>query len=1272
MTTCSPAAAADNGANPAKQFQLVEAFRLHANDPDSIIQAIKRYTSSHPNLPVPFGSPLHLAVSLSSKPVIDRLVSEYCCNNHTGYAIDAAPSDWVNLVNSEGETPVHLAARLGRADVIGTLLTIAAVDETKRDHQGRTPEESAKSLKVLQVLQSHRMLFCQEIVTRLTRIAELPDAQAVLKLFAPQTRAYSYLKAGWIDINGPLGPEDEQSLLHIAARIDDMQLVEWCSRNGADPKVKDKRGKTPADVAGREAKARLKHAICQAPILAASLAQATSSGKPLPHAGPPILRGTLAKWTNYASGYKTRYFVLENTSLSYFQSTADYPLSCRGSISMLIAKIVMPDHNDKSRFDVLGKGSVRYALKARSPAEAKKWVWALNESKLYATDRQRQGKGSTDDVSDTTREMQTFEEIDVAFGDVETEGSVAGDHVSISHQSDKSVSNRRSIEAMFPNTDADPIPPPPPPPPRRLSKKELDILSKENSSGNSQKDHPASPLPDLQTLVYLLNVHLDVQRRMVDSLVQAINQKPSDSSSLCTASNTSNTPKREETQDMDLLSIAALCQNSSARVSETVKQVITVCDERDRKWARRWRAEIDSRKRWEEIVKNFVGLDALTEEEMAHAGKDADHLGLVSDTPDRASNHESNSDHDEILSAVPDHDNEEADEDDVFYDAPGGDFLEQMFGFQPLQRSGTIQRKGTTGLMKTNRVTSSRTTLPRVSSPVAISKESLDGTIGLPVSIRRLLISLQELKTSAVGYPNTFRDRLPLDPKSPRPTLNVWSFMRSAIGKDLSKVTLPVFFNEPLSMLQRMAEDVEYVEILNFAARVGNHGRRIESLEGMHLGVHDPASIHAKVVGCQLKEVENMCAEEASLFRTMLVAAYAMSNYSSTMKRANKPFNPMLGETFELVRKDKWYRYFSEQTAHHPPVCACHCESPDYVFWTEVNVKSKFWGRSLELHPLGVCHVKLPLFLGADSSNQDLVFEHYSWRKVTTVVNNLIVGKLWVDHLGDMVVKNHRTGEEVTVTFKSKATGGGGGGGGSWFGLGGPTTSSKEDGGAPSDSGELGGFVRDSKGTIRCELKGNWGVSLIAVPVNPIGQGILTRPITLWAREQPPPISPYNFNYTALALTLNDLPATLREYLPLTDSRLRPDQKAMEAGLWEEASKLKEELETLQRTNRKVSIQHFEDTHIKDGPPRENPGLDFGEDWWAPRWFIRETEQDTGEEHWQFTNDYWTYRAQNAANVEQGAPTGSGWPLWVPDIFGVGQDGTSATSHPADASLSKC
>ncbi|KAJ8936692.1 hypothetical protein NQ318_012511 [Aromia moschata] len=46
---------------------------------------------------------------------------------------------------------------------------------------------------------------------------------------------------------------------------------------------------------------------------------------------------------------------------------------------------------------------------------------------------------------------------------------------------------------------------------------------------------------------------------------------------------------------------------------------------------------------------------------------------------------------------------------------------------------------------------------------------------------------------------------------------NIWSVLKNCIGKELSKITMPVVFNEPLSFLQRMAEYMEYSYLLRLA-----------------------------------------------------------------------------------------------------------------------------------------------------------------------------------------------------------------------------------------------------------------------------------------------------------------------------------------------------------------------------------------------------------------------------------------------------------------------
>lgn len=87
------------------------------------------------------------------------------------------------------------------------------------------------------------------------------------------------------------------------------------------------------------------------------------------------------------------------------------------------------------------------------------------------------------------------------------------------------------------------------------------------------------------------------------------------------------------------------------------------------------------------------------------------------------------------------------------------------------------------------------------------------------------------------------------------------------------------------------------------------------------------------------------------------------------------------------------------------------------------------------------------------------------------------------------------------------------------------------------------------------------------------------------------------FNLTPFAITLNDCPETLKPYLPPTDCRLRPDQRAFELGLYEQANGLKSEQEDFQRATRKQR-------ETGQLPPH------------APRWFTASLEPDSGERYW--------------------------------------------------------
>ena len=63
----------------------------------------------------------------------------------------------------------------------------------------------------------------------------------------------------------------------------------------------------------------------------------------------------------------------------------------------------------------------------------------------------------------------------------------------------------------------------------------------------------------------------------------------------------------------------------------------------------------------------------------------------------------------------------------------------------------------------------------------------------------------------------TKRTKLPV--KQPdKNNSNLWSFLKQCIGKELTKISMPVQWNEPISLLQRVSEYMNYAYLLKKAA----------------------------------------------------------------------------------------------------------------------------------------------------------------------------------------------------------------------------------------------------------------------------------------------------------------------------------------------------------------------------------------------------------------------------------------------------------------------
>ncbi|CAG8161075.1 unnamed protein product [Penicillium olsonii] len=359
-------------------------------------------------------------------------------------------------------------------------------------------------------------------------------------------------------------------------------------------------------------------------------------------------------------------------------------------------------------------------------------------------------------------------------------------------------------------------------------------------------------------------------------------------------------------------------------------------------------------------------------------------------------------------------------------------------------------------------------------------------------------------------------------------------FLRKNVGKDLSTISMPVSANEPMSLLQRAAEILEYSDLLDQASQSS-----------------DPVE------------------------RLMLVTAFAVSSLSANRVRERsirKPFNPMLGETYELVREDRGFRFIAEKVSHRPVQLAYQADSKEWSLSQSPLPSQKFWGKSAEITTEG--RVRVTLHSTGD---------RFSWTPASSFLRNIIAGEKYVEPVGELSITNESNGHRSISTFKA---------GGMFSGR----------------SEEVSTRAMDSNSNpLPLGLTGTWPSSLtLTRDGNPTGN-------TVWTAGSLVPSAPKHYGLTAFAATLNEITSIEEKHLPATDSRLRPDQRALEEGDLDRAEEVKVQLEEGQRSRRRAMEESGET--------------------WAPRWFTRAGDEADGENAWRLKggkDGYWEERARGS------------------------------------------
>ncbi|CCD26079.2 uncharacterized protein NDAI_0G03020 [Naumovozyma dairenensis CBS 421] len=1224
----------------------------------------------------------------------------------------------INQRDKNGNTPLHLAAYQSRNEIVTILMDHPKINDCLLNNMHLQPIEMCKNLNTAQLIQFKRSNYVAEIAQEFRLAFNNRDFNHL------ETILNNDRNAQLLDING-MDPETGDTVLHEFVKKRDVIMCRWLLEHGADPFKRDVKGKLPINLIPKinenEQASNTKMAIdielkklLEKAIREQSVIDITNGIAPSPlntatttsrddNLGtttttttttttnkndannninarlhePPTFKGYLKKWTNFAQGYKLRWFILsEDGRLSYYIDQSDTKNACRGSLNLSSCNLHL-DSSEKLKFEIIGgtNGSIRWHLKGNHPIETSRWVWTIQGAIRFAKDREiimnkklnnnpnmitnstihslqqnsqiiRQSSATVANHNNTTGDpMKTRKRKSTMTSSSTTTTTNSATKPSLlnenTNDNEPTVENSTNLQENLNDNES-----------HHNEQEEEDEQEEDeeddddededdddddddddfhaNHTNNNDEEDVTINYGPYSTKVHMLQRSITIE---LNSLTDLLNDDENPTTTTTTTTTTTITDHDNDMWDTMNHSIDTItkCFNKLNDItSKRDKKLLNMLDKQkdvNNVWIQSMKdlemELIDKDKRLVSLDKERKHLKKMLQKKLLEIDTTTNDLTTTTGTTTRSSSNfnqqlsetqttdnkytkmmnstESNAQGNmesptdtleeiaKFINATKDSD-EDSDIDEFFdaEDVVESDSEQEQEQVQEQDSTNTtpqpkieqsIEEQETIVAEKTNEpikifnttVTTTTTTTTTALTPTI---ETVQSYVGPNIKIVTEIQELNKKKLieegTFLGYEDGLRKKLSLD-KDERPKVSLWSVLKSMVGKDMTKMTLPVTFNEPTSLLQRVSEDLEYSQLLDQAASFND-----------------------------------------STLRLLYVAAFSASIYSSTTNRIAKPFNPLLGETFEYTNPNASYRFFTEQVSHHPPISATWTESPKWDFYGESRVEMKFNGRSFGVKHLGLWYIKMRPDNNMNEEEEEE--EIYTFKKPDNSVIGILVGNPQLDNHGEVKIKNHKTGDYCILNFKARG----------WTSAG----AYEVKGDIYNKNNEkiwvLGGHWNDAiyakkitnKNTSDLKLDNNNNINNLHPNTNlstnnnsssrDNGPRYDGTKFMIWKTNERIE-SP--FNLTPFAITLNAPQPHLIPYLAPTDSRLRPDQRAMEDGKYDIAAEERNRLEEKQRAVRKE---------------REKTGKKY-----QPQWFVKDVHPVTNEPYWRYNGEYWKLRKQH-------------------------------------------
>ncbi|OUT23414.1 hypothetical protein CAS74_001732 [Pichia kudriavzevii] len=283
------------------------------------------------------------------------------------FLVDNGLVEDINSQDNDGNTALHLAANSNRNDVIKYLMSQPSINDCLYNKESKQPIQHI-----------------ERIASQLRYGFETRNFELLEQLLTnPRDKEL-------LDINGT-DPVTNDTVLIEFIKKGDKEMVKFILNHGGDPFKRSLSGKLPEEYTlDPEMKKIIEDSFNNQNIM-----ETTAH----PQDGSPTYKGFLKKWTNFAGGYKLRWFVLDHHAvLSYYKSPNDMNNTCRGLIHLAHAMLRV-NSSENTKFEIIiqnpSDGSpVRWHLMANHATEAQKWIWVLQNAIRYAKDVEK-GNGTT-------------------------------------------------------------------------------------------------------------------------------------------------------------------------------------------------------------------------------------------------------------------------------------------------------------------------------------------------------------------------------------------------------------------------------------------------------------------------------------------------------------------------------------------------------------------------------------------------------------------------------------------------------------------------------------------------------------------------------------------------------------------------------------------------------------------------------------------------------------------------------------------------------------